>query len=116
MMSGRMWLVALLCCVGLSSVSADEDLDAELDAAWGDKRTKTTTIESPKQRYEARLRILEARRDAQLQRCTQKSGGGPYCRKYSEEDFRREVRGLEREFEGQLDKFPEPRKRARGFQ
>jgi len=97
--------------LGVGVACADEDLDAELDAEWGDKRVKTHTVETPASRYKARLRQLEAGLDARLARCTD-----GYCRKYADEDFRRELRGLESEFEGQIDEFPAPKKRAKGSQ
>jgi hypothetical protein len=108
-----LWLYGLVIGAGLGAgvACADEDLDAELDAEWGDKRVKTQTIETSESRYQARLRQLEAGRDARLARCTD-----GYCRKYAEEDFRRELRGLASEFEGQLDEFPAPDKRAKGRQ
>lgn len=119
LMSTGRWMRAgaLLCCVGLcvAQVFADEDLDAELDAEWGDKRVKTYTADNPENRYEARVKLLEANRDAEAERCRVKSGGSRYCLNYAEENFRKEVRALQSQFEGQVEELPAPKVKSKGF-
>lgn len=93
---------------------ADADLDAELEAEWGDRRVKTYTAETPESRYEARLKLLEANRDAEIGRCKARVGN-QYCSSYAEEQFRRELRVLEKRFEGQMEEMPKPKAKSRGF-
>lgn len=93
---------------------ADAALDAELEAEWGGKRVKTVTVESPKDRYSARLKLLEAKRDSALVRCKTK-GSARYCEHYSEEQFRRDLRALAQQFEGQLDEIPKRQATPKGF-
>ncbi|MBI2801404.1 MAG: hypothetical protein HYX63_14190 [Gammaproteobacteria bacterium] len=78
-----------------------ENLDAELDREWGHKRTETVTIEKPKARYGGRLKLLQEARDAQIASCQKKAGGDAYCRKYAEEQFRREKRALNERIEAE---------------
>ncbi len=93
---------------------ADAALDAELEAEWGGKRVKTVTVESPKDRYSARLKLLEAKRDSAVLRCKTK-GSARYCEHYSEEQFRRDLRALAQQFEGQLDEIPKRQATPKGF-
>lgn len=117
MKQSRLILTALVLCAGLAATPArgDEDLDAELDAEWGDKRVKTYTVETPKSQFEARLKILEAARDAEIERCRSRSGGNRYCGNYAQENFRKEVRALKKQFEEDAEDLPEVRKKSRGF-
>ena len=106
-----------LLIIGAAGVPAlaDKSLDDELDAEWGDTRVKAITVESPKDRYTARLKLLEGRREDALTRCKAKSGGGRYCSNQVEEVFRRDLRGLEKQFEGQIDELPRPQIKPKGF-
>ncbi|MGD9603578.1 MAG: hypothetical protein AB7O21_17890 [Gammaproteobacteria bacterium] len=112
------WLMfaGLVLCAGLATPPAfgDEDLDAELDAEWGDRRVKTYTVETPESQFEARLKILEAARDAEKERCKSRSGGNRYCGNYADENFRKEVRALKKQFED-AEELPEVRRKSRGF-
>lgn len=105
------WLLVLSVC-GSDALTAD-DLDAELDAQWGSKRVKTLTVETPKGRYEARMKLIEAARNSEVARCKAKAGGSRYCANYAEERFRRNLRVLQSQFEDQLDDMPQPEPRSR---
>lgn len=94
---------------------ADTDLDAELDAAWGDGSKATQTLQSPQSQFEAKLKLLEAQRDAGMNRCRSKSGGQRYCTKYAEELYRKARRQLEKEFEGELENTEVSRNQSKGF-
>lgn len=110
----RMWCLVILSVCG-SSALADKDLDAELEAEWGSNRVKTRTLETPKSRYEARLKLIEATRDSQIARCKSRAGGTRYCANYAEEQFRRDLRTLEQQFEGQIEDMPRPRVKRKGI-
>ncbi len=118
MLCVRLSLIPLLVALaGIApSALADADLDAELEAAWGDgNKTSAQTMLSPQKQFEARLKLLEAQRDAGLDRCRAKSGGQRYCTNYSKELFRKARRQLEEEFEGQLEDGEMSRNESKGF-
>ena len=96
-----MRLIGLVLLAALCQVSfADEDLDAELNQEWGHKKVEAPTIEAPKDRYAARLKLLIGARQAALSRCH--SSRDRYCKNYAQEQFRRDKRGLDQEF-GEID-------------
>lgn len=105
--------VALVLLLAAGNVSADEDLDAELEAEWGSSRVKTVTVQTPEAQYRARLELLRASRDAQLERCKAKGGGSSYCRNYINEQYRRDERALAGEFGDDLDEDARERRRGR---
>lgn len=113
-LSIRYVLVCGLIVTASAPLRANEDLDAELDATWGSKRTQAVETQNPESRYRARLKILEAMRDASLARCARTSGGQRYCRQYAQEDFRKNVRALDSEFKDQLGEIPREVK-SKGF-
>jgi hypothetical protein len=94
---------------------ADENLDAELDAEWGNKRIRGVVVESEKDRYLARLTMIDNRREANLARCRTKGTGTMYCSNLVEEEYRRETRALEKEFASRLDELPKREAKAKGF-
>ncbi len=101
----------LLLLLAASGAYADEDLDAELDAEWGSSRVKTVTVQTPEAQYRARLELLRASRDAQLERCKAKGGGSNYCQNYINEQYRRDERALAAEFGDTLDESARERRR-----
>jgi hypothetical protein len=96
-------------------VLANEDLDAELDAEWGHKQIQATKSESPKDQYAAKLKMLEAGRDAEIARCRATAGGNAYCSNYAEENFRRDKRALDQKYEGYTDDGEFNRRKNVGF-
>lgn len=117
MLRARLSLAALMVALLGSShaARADADLDAELEAAWGKGSKATQTMQSPQSQFEAKLKLLEAQRDAGIARCRSKSGGQRYCSKYAEELYRKGRRQLEKEFEGQLENAGVSRNESKGF-
>ncbi|MEN9727644.1 MAG: hypothetical protein RL434_2010 [Pseudomonadota bacterium] len=118
MLCVRLSLIPLLVVfAGIAPLAlADADLDAELEAAWGDgNKTSAQTMQSPQKQFEARLKLLEAQRDAGMNRCRSKSGGQRYCTKYAEELYRKARRQLEKEFEGELEDAGISRNESKGF-
>ena len=117
MLRTRLSLVPLLVALlgSAQAAMADADLDAELDAAWGDGGKATQTMQSPQSQFEAKLKLLEAQREAGISRCRSKSGGQRYCTKYAEELYRKGRRQLEKEFEGQLEDAGVSRNESKGF-
>jgi hypothetical protein len=111
----------LLACgllgLSLTAGAADtpEDLDAELDAEWGDRKVKTQLADDPRGAFDARMKILEAQRDAGLARCREKSGGNRYCKNYAEELYRKARRALEKEFEGEVEEGASDPRESKGF-
>lgn len=102
----------------LTPAAADADLDAELDAAWGGAGKVTTkTVESPQRQFEARLKLIEAQRDAGFARCRSpsQSGGALYCRNHVKEEYRKMRRALEQEFAGRIEDADVSRNQSRGF-
>ena len=110
-------LLLLACSLFLLSppLPADEDLDAELDAAWGDRKTQTKLTEDPRGQFDARMKMLQAQRDAGMKRCREKSGGTRYCANYTEEIYRKARRALEEEFEGVVEEGASDERESRGF-
>jgi hypothetical protein len=94
---------------------ADEDLDAELDAAWGDRKTQAKLAEDPRGQFDARMKMLQAQRDAGMERCRAKSGGTRYCANYTEEIYRKARRALEEEFAGVVEEGAADARESRGF-
>ncbi|MBM4226446.1 MAG: hypothetical protein FJ164_01670 [Gammaproteobacteria bacterium] len=117
MLRARLPFVALMVVLlgSAHAARADAALDAELDAAWGDGGSATQTMETPQSQFEAKLKLLEAQRDAGMNRCRSKSGGQRYCTKYAEELYRKARRQLEQEFEGQLEDAEVSRNESKGF-
>lgn len=93
----------------------DEDLDAELDAAWGDRKTQAKLAEDPRGQFEARMKMLQAQRDAGLERCRSKSGRTRSCAGYAEEIYRKARRALEEEFAGIVEEGASDSRESRGF-
>jgi U3 small nucleolar ribonucleoprotein component len=108
--------VGILLMLGASSLPAlaDKSLDEELDAEWGEKRVKTITVESPMDRYMARLKLIEGRRDDLTVRCKIRVESRN-CVAEVEKDFRRDLRTLEKEFEDQIEELPKSRVKPKGF-
>ena len=105
----------LVICANSVPALADKSLDDELEAEWGDKRIKTTTVAAPKDRYMARLKLIEGRRDFATERCKTKAEGARYCMKHVNEDYNHDLRRLDKEFESQLDEIPKPHAKPKGF-
>ena len=93
-------IVSLVLAVFCHAGFTDEALDAELDQEWGHKKIEATTVESPKDRYAARLKMLTTARANAVSHCSH--SGDRYCKNYAEEQYRRDKRGLAKEF-GELD-------------
>lgn len=117
MLRARFTLILLMMVLlsGARPATADADLDAELEAAWGNGAKATQTMQSPQSQFEAKLKLLEAQREAGIARCRSKSGGQRYCSKYAEELYRKGRRQLEKEFEGQLEDAEVSRNESKGF-
>ncbi len=109
----RMCALLAICASGGPAL-ADKSLDDELDAEWGDKRIKTITVESPKDRYMARLKLIEGQRDSLTARCKIRVESRN-CVAQVGEDFRRDLRRLEKEFEDQIEELPKSRVKPKGF-
>ncbi len=109
MQSLRRVVLGVVCGILSLSYAAAyaENLDAELDREWGHKRAETVTIQKPNARYSGRLKLLRDARDAQIASCQQKAGGDTYCRKYAEEQFRREKRALNEKIDAEKAANPQ---------
>ncbi|MSR14108.1 MAG: hypothetical protein EXR86_05975 [Gammaproteobacteria bacterium] len=106
----RVLLLALLLLATQASV-AESDLDAELDAEWGHKRTQATTAETPENQYAAGLKLIEKARDSKKSHCQRER----YCVKLAEEQFRRNKRALDARFEGHTNDDDFNRRKNLGF-
>jgi len=86
-------LLTLMSCVSL----AEENLDDELEQEWGHKKVEAKQAHAPHEVYKSRLALLVGARDTALIKCAH--ARDRYCRRYAQEQFRRDKRSLDKEFD-----------------